>query len=50
MLHFAVSLGDASDDLKHGRLFHAMRALADRRNLKSIGSIVQNLKALSRLA
>ena len=50
MLHFAVSLGDASDDLKHGRLLQAIRALADRRNIKSIGSIVQNLNALSRLA
>jgi len=50
MLHFAVALGDASDDLRHGRLMNAFRTLTDRRNLKSIGSIAQNLKVVSRLA
>lgn len=50
MLHFAVSLGDASEDFRHGRLINALRVLMDRRNLKSIGSIVQNLQTLSRLA
>lgn len=50
MLHFAVALGDAANDLRHGRLMGAFRALTDRRNLKSIGSVTQNLKVLSRLA
>jgi hypothetical protein len=50
MLHFAVSLGDALDRLGEGRILAALKAIADRRNLESLGAVVQNVPVLSRLA
>jgi hypothetical protein len=50
MLHFAVSLGDALDRLSEGRILAALNAIADRRNLESLGAVVQNVPVLSRLA
>jgi hypothetical protein len=50
MLHFAVSLGDAIDNLRQGRVLGAFKTLTDERNLGSIGSVVQNAGVLSRLA
>jgi MoaA/NifB/PqqE/SkfB family radical SAM enzyme len=50
MLHFAGSLGDAIDNLRQGRVLGAFKTLANRRNLDSIGSVVQNAGVLSRLA
>jgi len=50
MLHFAVSLGDAIDHLGHGNLFSALKVLGDRRNLTSLGAVVENAGILSRLA
>src|SRR3974390_1667509 len=42
MLHFAVSIGDAFDRLGEGRIFDAVKALADRSNAASMGAIVGN--------
>src|SRR6185437_8765585 len=50
MLHFAVSLGDALDGLGEGRITAALKALADRRNLNSLGAVAGNFKVLDRLA
>lgn len=50
MLHFAVSLGDALDLFGQGNIITAFRALADRRNLESLGAVVGNAPVLSRLA
>jgi MoaA/NifB/PqqE/SkfB family radical SAM enzyme len=50
MLHFAVSLGDAADHLSEGRVIAALRALANRSNLVSLGAIASNAQVLSRLA
>lgn len=50
MLHFAVSLGDALDSLSAGKILAALKALADRRNLVSLGAVLQNAPVLSRLA
>jgi MoaA/NifB/PqqE/SkfB family radical SAM enzyme len=50
MLHFAVSLADALDMVREGRLLSALKALCDTRNLSSFGAVVGNLKILSRLA
>jgi hypothetical protein len=50
MLHFAVSLGDALDELGEGRVLAALRLLADRRNLSSLGAVIENSGILSRLA
>jgi len=50
MLHFAVSLGDALDALKHGRVGSAVAALADTRNLLSLGAVIENANVLSSLA
>jgi MoaA/NifB/PqqE/SkfB family radical SAM enzyme len=50
MLHFAVSLGDALDGLSEGRVVAALKAIANRRNLESLGAVVTNAPVLSRLA
>lgn len=50
MLHFAVSLGDAFDFLKRGRVADALRTLVNGRNLESLGAVVGNAPVLSRLA
>lgn len=50
MMHFAVSIGDAIDQLGEGRLLAALKTLADHRNLTSIGAITANARVLSKLA
>jgi MoaA/NifB/PqqE/SkfB family radical SAM enzyme len=50
MLHFAVSIGDAFDRIGEGRVLDAVKALADRRNVASIGAIVGNARSITRLA
>ena len=50
MLHFAVSLGDALDHMRNGRLGAALRIIADRRNFQSVGAVAANSSVLSRLA
>jgi len=50
MLHFAVSLGDAVDHLKKGRVLSALKVLADGRNLSSLGAIIDNAGVLLKLA
>lgn len=50
MLHFAVSIGDALDHLKQGRILAALKTLADRRNVSSLGAIVENAPVLAQLA
>ncbi len=50
MLHFAVSIGDALDHVKQGRILTALKTLADKRNLISLGAIVENAPALSQMA
>jgi hypothetical protein len=50
MLHFAVSLGDAFDHLKKGQVLAAFKALADERNLSSLGAVAENARGLSKLA
>ncbi|HLI84384.1 MAG TPA: hypothetical protein VKV17_10730 [Bryobacteraceae bacterium] len=50
MLHFAVSLGDALHELRNGRPIAAFKALADRRNLTSLGAVIENAGVLSHLA
>jgi len=50
MLHFAVSLGDALDCLSEGHMIAALKAIADGRNLESLGAVIGNAAVLSRLA
>jgi hypothetical protein len=50
MLHFAVSVGDSIERLKKGRVLGAVTALADARNFVSLGAVVENAHAFSRLA
>lgn len=50
MLHFAVSLGDACDHLSQGRIIAALKTLAARSNLTSLGAILENGQVLSHLA
>jgi hypothetical protein len=50
MLHFAVSIGDAIGHLRDGRVFAALKTLADRRNITSLGAIAANANVISRLA
>lgn len=50
MLHFAVSLGDAADYLSHGQVIEALRKLATKANLVSLGAVAGNAPVLSRLA
>jgi len=50
MLHFAVSLGDASECLSKGHVIAALKAMMDVRNLKSLGAVARNAPILSRLA
>jgi MoaA/NifB/PqqE/SkfB family radical SAM enzyme len=50
MLHFAVSLGDAVDHLRAGRLRHAAKTLANKRNFISLGAVMENLHIVKQLA
>ncbi len=50
MLHFAVSLGDALDELRKRHLLAALKILGDRRNLSSLSAVIENAGILSRLA
>jgi MoaA/NifB/PqqE/SkfB family radical SAM enzyme len=50
MLHFTVSIGDAIDRLGEGRVLAALKVLGDKRNLSSLGAIVDNAGVISRLA
>lgn len=50
MLHFAVSLGDALHELRNKHLITAIKILADRRNLSSLGAVLENAGVLSQLA
>jgi MoaA/NifB/PqqE/SkfB family radical SAM enzyme len=50
MLHFAVSVGDAVDHLRAGRLRHAAKTLADKRNFISLGAVLENLHVVKHLA
>jgi hypothetical protein len=50
MLHFAVSLGDAFDQMNAGHFLSALKILRDPRNLTSLGAVARNLQILSRLA
>ncbi|HZP22305.1 MAG TPA: radical SAM protein [Terriglobales bacterium] len=50
MLHFAVALGDAADAVSEGRFIDALKKLASRSNLSSIGAVVRNTPALASLA
>ena len=50
MLHFAVSLGDAIDDMRSMRVFAALKKLASRQNATSMRAVVENADVLSHLA
>ena len=50
MLHFVVSVGDALDRVREGKIAAAFEALASRRNLESLSAVVKNASVLSRLA
>lgn len=50
MLHFAVSLGDALDRLKEGKLAAALKTIADRRNVESLRAVIDNASIRARLA
>lgn len=50
MLHFAVAISDALDQLRGGRVLKALHTLADRRNLASLGAIVDNAAITSHLS
>lgn len=50
MLHFAVSLGDACDQLAEGHVLTALKTLAARRNVESMTAVLGNGRVLSRLA
>lgn len=50
MLHFAVSLGDALDRLKEGKLLSALKTIADGRNLTSLRAVLENAPIRARLA
>jgi hypothetical protein len=50
MLHFAVSLGDALDEIREGKLVTALKIVANTRNLESLSALFENARILSRLA
>ena len=50
MLHFSVSIGDAFARLKEGRPGAALAALADRRNIGSLGAVIGHGARLAKLA
>lgn len=50
MLHFAVSLGDAADQFARGQVFAALKTLATKANLSSLGAVADNARILSHLA
>jgi MoaA/NifB/PqqE/SkfB family radical SAM enzyme len=50
MLQFAVALGDAFARISEGRVGAAVAALADKRNLASLGAVVGHGTRLARLA
>ncbi|MDB5413942.1 MAG: Radical superfamily enzyme MoaA/NifB/PqqE/SkfB family [Rubritepida sp.] len=49
MLHFSVALGDSFARLREGKVGEALKSLADRRNLGSIGAILGHGKRLKGL-
>jgi MoaA/NifB/PqqE/SkfB family radical SAM enzyme len=50
MLQFAVALGDSLEQLGHGHAWMALKALAQKRNLTSLGAIAANARLMPRLA
>jgi MoaA/NifB/PqqE/SkfB family radical SAM enzyme len=50
MLHFAVSLGDALDQLCERKLMGALKIIANARIFESLGSVLENARIRSRLA
>ena len=50
MLHFAVSTGDALEQLIDGRPGAALKTMMDKRNLTSLAAVAENAHVLSRLA
>ena len=50
MLQFAVALGDSLDYLAQGQLLAALKVLAARRNLASLGAVIANGRLVPRLA
>jgi MoaA/NifB/PqqE/SkfB family radical SAM enzyme len=50
MLHFAVALSDALDQLRGGQVLKALQTLANRRNLVSLGAIMDNAAIQSHMA
>ncbi|HLH76457.1 MAG TPA: radical SAM protein [Candidatus Binataceae bacterium] len=50
MLQFAVALGDSLDHLTQGRPLQALKVLAARRNLTSLGAVIANSRLMPRLA
>ena len=50
MLHFPVAIGDAFARLSEGRLASAAAALADRRNVASLGAVIEHGSRVVRLA
>jgi MoaA/NifB/PqqE/SkfB family radical SAM enzyme len=50
MLHFAVAVGDGIASVRQGRLGAAVKSFTDRRNLTSLGAVLENAHLLWRLA
>jgi MoaA/NifB/PqqE/SkfB family radical SAM enzyme len=50
MLHFAVSLGDALDEICEGKLIAALKLVATTQNLESLRAVFENASIRSRLA
>ena len=50
MLHFAVSLGDALDQIKDGKWVAALKLIANSRNLESLKAVFENISVRLRLA
>jgi len=49
-LHFSVALADAIGQLGEGRVLSALKTLADKRNLESLGAIAGNARVFRKLA
>ena len=50
MLHFAVSLGDAVDQIREGKWLAALKLIAEGRNLESLKAVFENVSIRARLA
>jgi MoaA/NifB/PqqE/SkfB family radical SAM enzyme len=50
MLHFAVSLSDASDQVRGGHVLTALKTLVSQSNIASLGAIADNAAIISRLS